>query len=63
VRILETVVCIAGLLLAQWYMRNRTLEDVVRETSPRLIATAWASMAFAVIITQGAGDAFIYFQF
>jgi len=63
VRILETVVCLAGLLCAQWYMRNRTLEDVVTETSPRLIATAWASMAFAVIITQGAGDAFIYFQF
>ena len=63
VKILETVVCIAGLLFTQWYMRDRTLEDVVTQSSPRLVAAAWACMAFAIIITQGRGDAFIYFQF
>lgn len=63
VKILETVVCITGLLFTQWYMRDRTLEDVVTQTSPRLVAAAWACMAFATIIAQGRGDAFIYFQF
>ena len=61
--IFETVVCIAGLLAAQCYMRNRMLEKVVTQVPPLLIATAWVSMAFAIIITQGKGDAFIYFQF
>lgn len=63
VKILETVVCTVGLLSAQWYMRNRTLENVLTQASPRLIATAWACMMFAIIITQGRGNAFIYFQF
>ncbi len=63
VKILETVVCITGLLWAQWYMRDRTLEDVVTEASPLAVATAWACLAFVIIITQGRGDAFIYFQF
>jgi alginate O-acetyltransferase complex protein AlgI len=63
VKILETVVCVVGLLSAQWYMRDRTLEDVVTQAPPLLVATAWASMAFVIIITQGRGNAFIYFQF
>lgn len=63
VKILETAVCLAGLLSAQLYMRDRSLEDVVTQASPRLVTAAWACMAFAIIITQGAGSAFIYFQF
>lgn len=63
VKILETLVCIAGVLGAQWFMRDRTLEDFVTQSSPRVLATAWVCMAFAIIITQGRGDAFIYFQF
>ena len=63
VKILETILCIAGLLLVQWYKRDRTLENIVAQTPPLLTAGAWACMAFAIIITQGTGDAFIYFQF
>lgn len=62
-KILEVVICIAALLFAHWYMRDKTLEDVVTRTSPPVLATAWVCMAFAIIITQGTGDAFIYFQF
>jgi alginate O-acetyltransferase complex protein AlgI len=61
--ILETVVAIGGILAVHAYMRERTLEDVVSRAHPALLATAWAAMAFLVIITQGSGDAFIYFQF
>jgi alginate O-acetyltransferase complex protein AlgI len=44
-------------------MRDKTLEDVITRSSPRLVAAVWACMAFAIIITQGRGNAFIYFQF
>lgn len=63
VKILETVLCAAGLLSAQWYMRDKTLENVVAQAPPLLVASAWVGMAFAIVITQGTGDAFIYFQF
>jgi len=64
VKILETLVCIGGLFCAHWYMRNRSLEDVVaRARRSTLVPIAWAGMAFAVVITQGTGNAFIYFQF
>lgn len=64
VKVLETLLCISGLLATHWFMRARTLEDVVAhaQRSP-LVPVAWASMAFAVVITQGTGNAFIYFQF
>src|SRR5581483_3591106 len=39
---------ISGLVITHWLMRNRTLESV---------------LAFAIIATQGNGNAFIYFQF
>ncbi len=63
VRILETCIAIGVILAAQWYMRERSLEDVVSRAPAVLVAGVWATMAFLVIITQGAGDAFIYFQF
>lgn len=61
--VFETVLCVVGLLSAQCYMRNRLLERVVTQTPPLLVAAAWVCMAFAIVITQGKGDAFIYFQF
>jgi D-alanyl-lipoteichoic acid acyltransferase DltB (MBOAT superfamily) len=63
VKIIETLVCSVGLLSVHWYMRDRTLEDVITQSSPRLVAVVWACMAFAIIIAQGRGNAFIYFQF
>jgi D-alanyl-lipoteichoic acid acyltransferase DltB (MBOAT superfamily) len=61
--IAETLVAIGGILLVHACMRTRTLEGVVSRTHPVVLATVWAAMAFLVIITQGSGDAFIYFQF
>jgi hypothetical protein len=39
------------------------LEDVVARTPWWVTALACAAMLFAVTITQGSGEAFIYFQF
>jgi alginate O-acetyltransferase complex protein AlgI len=54
---------IGAILFAHWRLRNRTLESLVERTRPMLLATVWGLMAFAIIISQGTGNAFIYFQF
>jgi alginate O-acetyltransferase complex protein AlgI len=52
-----------GMLVAHWTMRDRRIEDVVARAPWGLTVLTWAGMLFLIIITQGSGDAFIYFQF
>ncbi|HEX5354537.1 MAG TPA: MBOAT family protein [Rhodanobacteraceae bacterium] len=54
---------ITGLVITHWLMRNRTLESVLARAPAALLSCTWAVMAFAIIATQGNGNAFIYFQF
>ncbi len=54
---------VGGIVFTHWRMRTRTLESLVTATPAPVLATAWAAMAFAVIVEQGTGNAFIYFQF
>jgi alginate O-acetyltransferase complex protein AlgI len=54
---------VGGLVLSHWLMRTRTLESVVARAPAAAVCVVWALMAFAIIIAQGAGNAFIYFQF
>jgi alginate O-acetyltransferase complex protein AlgI len=61
--VVQVVVVITGMLIVQWRMRSRSLEDLATRTPWWLTATAVALMLFAITITQGSGDAFIYFQF
>ncbi len=61
--LLPVAVIIGGLLFAHWQMRNRTLESVIARAPAASIAMAWAVMAFSIVIAQGDGNAFIYFQF
>jgi len=56
-------VIVTGIVTIQWLMRNRTLEDVVASAPWWLTGLVVAAMLFAVIVSQGAGEAFIYFQF
>jgi alginate O-acetyltransferase complex protein AlgI len=59
-----SVSCIVTLLVGtHWYMRERTLESVLARAPPVLIGLLWGFMAFAIVISQGRGNAFIYFQF
>ena len=60
---IEVAVIITGILVVQWLMRNRSLEDVVSRAPWWLTGAVAAIMLFAVIVTQGSGEAFIYFQF
>jgi D-alanyl-lipoteichoic acid acyltransferase DltB (MBOAT superfamily) len=52
-----------GLLLAHWTLRETTFEAVVARRPRWLIAGVWTLMLSAIILTQGSGNAFIYFQF
>ncbi len=61
--LLPVALIVGALVFAHWQMRNRTLECVVARTRPATIAAAWALMAFSIVIAQGDGNAFIYFQF
>jgi alginate O-acetyltransferase complex protein AlgI len=56
-------VIVGGIVLTHWLMRARTLESVVARAHPMAICAVWALMAFAIVIAQGSGNAFIYFQF
>ena len=54
---------VAGIVFAHWMMRGRTLESAIARTPAPMVSAVWALMAFAIIIAQGTGNAFIYFQF
>jgi alginate O-acetyltransferase complex protein AlgI len=56
-------VIISGIVAIQWLMRNRSLEEIVARTPWWLTGLVAAAMLFAVIVSQGSGEAFIYFQF
>jgi D-alanyl-lipoteichoic acid acyltransferase DltB (MBOAT superfamily) len=59
----KVAVIVAGMVTIQWLMRRRTLEDVVARAPWWLTGIVVAAMLFAVITSQGSGEAFIYFQF
>jgi alginate O-acetyltransferase complex protein AlgI len=61
--LISVAAIIGALVLTHWLMRARTLESVVARAPAVAVCAVWALMAFAIIIVQGAGSAFIYFQF
>ncbi len=63
VYVASAAVIVTGIVLTHWLMRRRTLESVVARAPAPLIAIVWTLMAFAILIEQGTGNAFIYFQF
>jgi len=54
---------VGGIVLAHACLRNRTLESLIGRTPAPILSVVWALMVFAIVIAQGAGNAFIYFQF
>ncbi len=53
----------AGILAVHWHMRHRALHAEVARWPVAVTGVLWAAMLFAIAITQGGSDAFIYFQF
>jgi alginate O-acetyltransferase complex protein AlgI len=60
---IKAAVIVAGIVAVHWLMRERELEDVVERLPWWITGLAIAVMLFAVIVAQGSGEAFIYFQF
>lgn len=61
--ILQVGFVTAGLLLAHWNLRDTSIEAVVARMPRGLVVALWTLMLSAIILTQGNGNAFIYFQF
>jgi alginate O-acetyltransferase complex protein AlgI len=61
--ILQVGIVTACLLLAHWSLRDTSIEAAVARLPRWALATAWTLMLCAIILTQGSGNAFIYFQF
>ena len=63
IRVLTTIVIVGGLFMTHWLMRDRTVGGVMARLPAWLVAIGLGTMLLAVILEQGTGDAFIYFQF
>ena len=63
IHVLLAGVGIVVLLIVQFLMRDRSLESVAARTPRWLYGVTWAALLFLLIITQGGGGSFIYFQF
>lgn len=63
VHLVMVALIVGGIVLTHWRMREQTLESAVARVPAIIIASVWALMAFAIVIAQGEGNAFIYFQF
>src|ERR1700746_2722892 len=61
--LISVAAIVGALVLIHWLMRARTLESVVARAPAIAVCAVWALMAFAIIIVEGTGSAFIYFQF
>ncbi len=61
--LLSVATIVGTLVLTHWLMRSRTLESAVARTPAVVVCVVWSLLAFAIVIAQGSGSAFIYFQF
>jgi alginate O-acetyltransferase complex protein AlgI len=63
VDLIAVAVIVGGIVAAHWLMRERTLESLLARVPAPALTAAWACLLFAIVIEQGSGNAFIYFQF
>jgi len=61
--ILKVSAIIAILFLCHWFMRNTSVKEVSQKISPVMLGIVWAIMLILIVIAQGSGEQFIYFQF
>ena len=63
VNVAQVVLVTSALIATHIVLRDRRLEDAASVLPAPLLTLAWSGMLFAIVLTQGGGDAFIYFQF
>ncbi|MEO6005153.1 MAG: MBOAT family O-acyltransferase [Opitutus sp.] len=61
--ILQVAIVTLCLLVVHWRLRDSSIEAAVTRLPRWVVTTVWSTMVCAIILTQGNGSAFIYFQF
>lgn len=61
--IIKTCVVIGILFLCHWFMRNTSMKEVSQKIPAVVLGIFWAIIFFLIVIAQGSGEQFIYFQF
>ena len=61
--IIKVFTVISILFLCHWFMRNTSVENVAKKTPSWLLGIVWVIMFVLIVIAQGSGEQFIYFQF
>jgi alginate O-acetyltransferase complex protein AlgI len=61
--IIKILIIITILFLTHWFMRNTSVKEVSKKISPVTLGIVWCIMTFLIVIAQGSGEQFIYFQF
>lgn len=61
--ILKVSVVVSLLFLCHWIMRNTSMKAVSQNIPSWALGVVWAIMFFLIVISQGSGEQFIYFQF
>jgi alginate O-acetyltransferase complex protein AlgI len=60
---LSASITVLAILAVHWHMRHRMLHEQIERLPVALTGGLWGAMLFLIAITQGGGNAFIYFQF
>jgi alginate O-acetyltransferase complex protein AlgI len=61
--IIKVIVVVAGLLASHWYLHEKRLEHAMQDLPGWWVTAIWTIMLCSLILMQGGGNAFIYFQF
>ncbi|WP_291117190.1 MBOAT family O-acyltransferase [Flavobacterium sp. UBA6135] len=61
--VLKVFVVVTVMFFCHWFMRNTSMKEVSLKTSPWLLGVVWGLLFFLILIAQGSGEQFIYFQF
>ena len=61
--VIKVAIVITILFICHWIMRNTSMREVSKKTSPVVLGVFWAILVFLILISQGSGEQFIYFQF
>ena len=61
--LLQVALVTTGLWGAHWSLRHTSLEAALSQAPAWLVGAGWTVMLASILLTQGSGNAFIYFQF
>jgi alginate O-acetyltransferase complex protein AlgI len=61
--IIKVLSLIGLVFVTHWFMRNTSVRAVSKKMSPVVLGLWWSVMFLLIVVAQGSGEQFIYFQF